>query len=510
MKQISILALIALMLGLHPQARASESASVLQPGTFTAISNDNQKSISALFDYATFYQPGQKAYMETYLSFDAWNINFVKKGDKKYQATAEVYIAAVKNDSVVYSKRYNVESPVVEDPQNTNFNFLDVQRFALAEPGIYTIRILLKDHNDSQAPVSFEEKVLVNYTDAKPMMSSVKTVSRITKTTTSEPNILSRYGYDLEPYPDNFFPENIGTLNYFYEIYNIQQEIGSDPFMTVSYVERYESGSEVANTRQAHRQKSANLVPVIESLDIAALPSGNYNLVVEVRNKENEKLLYGKFFFIRSNPSVKDEEESLYAGTFVSEFTNEDSLDYYLDALYPIASPQENAFIQKLLDLSSLDEKQAFMYKFWSSRDKLDPKGEWLKYKKKMDVVESMYSYPLTRGYRTDRGRVYLQYGAPDFIRDEKNFVGSAGLNKDGVGHLHYLPYQLWRYNLIPGDLPDRVFIFWDEFRSGFYKLLNANAKGEVQEFQWERRLSQGQLEEGLEGDVGRQFNRGY
>ena len=120
---------------------------------------------------------------------------------------------------------------------------------------------------------------------------------------------------------------------------------------------------------------------------------------------------------------------------------------------------------------------------------------------------------------------MYLQYGAPDFVRDEKNFVsmrymgggvtiqGNNNLQPHDVpkqGQIFYLPYQLWRYNNLPGDNANRCFIFWDEFRSGFYKLLHSNARGEVRDSMWERRLCGQQLEENVVGEVGEQFERGY
>ena len=111
-------------------------------------------------------------------------------------------------------------------------------------------------------------------------------------------------------------------------------------------------------------------------------------------------------------------------------------------------------------------------------------------------------------GYKTDRGRVYLQYGPPDFIRDEKNFVSAMKLGTQG--HIYYLPYQLWRYNKLETDDQNRCFIFWDEFRNGAYMLLNSNARGEVRDPLWERRLCGQQLEEGMVGEVGEQFDRGY
>ena len=138
----------------------------------------------------------------------------------------------------------------------------------------------------------------------------------------------------------------------------------------------------------------------------------------------------------------------------------------------------------------------------------LNPEGKWLEYQKLLQYVDEHFSYPKTPGYMTDRGRVYLQYGPPSFVRSEKNFVGALNLN--AFGTVHYLPYELWRYDLLPNDSPNRVFLFWDEFRSGFYKLLNSNARGEIITPNWERVLSQNQLEENVQGEVGTQFERGF
>ena len=44
--------------------------------------------MQALFGYSTFYLPEQdKPYMETYLQFDAWTMQFVQQPDGVYRAT---------------------------------------------------------------------------------------------------------------------------------------------------------------------------------------------------------------------------------------------------------------------------------------------------------------------------------------------------------------------------------------------------------------------------------------
>ena len=476
-------------------------------------------AMSALFAYATFCQNGNP-YVETYLSFDAWTMTFTKQSDGSYRASANILMVVKRSDSVVYVKKYQLNSPRVAHPDSTNFNFLDVQRFRLAN-GIYDMELTIADAAHSDQTNLLTEKLLVVYPEGKTTMSSVQLMASAEPT--KEENILSRGGYDMQPYVSDYFPPQEKQMNFYTEFYNIDAEVSSKPFLVYADIEQRETGSRSGEIQYIHRYPSAPTVPVYASLDISRLPSGNYNLVVEARNRDNQTLLSRRVPFFRSNPSVRDTtSHDYYQNTFVALLTDEQQLNLYLDALYPIAREQEKQTINELIKRPGLSEKQAFMYEFWQRREALDPERRWREYRERIEYVEKNFGYPRTHGYNTDRGRVYLQYGPPDYVRDEKNFVSTRYMGNStngqnemghaevGVGQIFYLPYQLWRYDIIPGDDANRVFIFWDEFRSGFYKLLNSNAKGEVQDPKWERRLCQQQLNEDLKGEVGLQFERGY
>lgn len=479
-----------------------------------------EKPLQAIFSYATFNVPDGRPYVETYLFFDGASLNQPYQNGMK-RATVDIQLSVKKNDSIVHFKKYALNGPSTVISHATR-NFIDLQRFGL-ENGIYDLEFSIKDKNSNDDPIILEEKLIV-YFDGKPSLSSIQPMSSAVKT--KDQNILSRNGYDMEPYINDFYPEEIKALNFYYEIYNIEKEVGNENFYSMVYVEQKENGVRYESNILTKKQRPATLVPHYGSIDISMLPSGNYNLVVEVRNRKNDLLLYKKVPFMRSNPSVEGPEVSIYAATFAAQITDEQKLNYYISALYPIANVNEQYTAEELLKQPGhMEAKQAFFYQFWVSRDKLNPENEWKKYRQRLEYVEQAFSYPKTPGYLTDRGRVYLQYGAPDYIRDEKNFVSSRHMghgdqtknyvngdfaNTNSQGQIFYLPYQLWRYNMIKGDGNNRVFIFWDEFRSGFYQLLNSNAKGEVQDPRWERRLCQQQLNEDAVGEVGEQFQRGY
>lgn len=483
------------------------------------------KNLSALFGYSIFYLPeNNQPYVETYLNFDAWSLNFTQQEDGRYRATVEVTIVVRRNDTVAYLKKYDLNSPYISVANETNFTFFDLQRFGLAN-GIYDLEVTLHDKASDNIPNVIQEKIIVFYKNDSPMMSNIQLMASASPTESE--NMLSRNGYDMIPYIDDFVPAEVTHLHPYFELYNTHLEIGSDPCSINVYVVQKENGRRIPDIGQTITRKGASgNTPVYADLDISNLPSGNYNVVVEVLNNQMMPFFKKETTIMRSNPQMDATmmDKTEVATSFVALITDEELINYYIDALYPVSSPTEVSTARNLIKQPGLAAKQAYLYNFWKLRNFTNPEEAWNKYLKNLNYVDEHFSYPLTRGYRTDMGRVYLQYGPPDFVRDEKNFVGALGNVKTNAfastsyegsetsqdGHIHYLPYQLWRYNTLPGDYGNRVFIFWDEFRSGFYKLLNSNAMGEIRTAGWERMLSRYTMDEGTVGEVGAQFNRGY
>ena len=490
------------------------------------------KQLTAQFGYSAFYLPeSNQPYVETYLSFNAWSLNLVQDESGQYRATVEVTLVVSKNDTIAYVKKYDLHSPYSNSAENDDFTFFDLQRFALSN-GIYDLQLTLHDKASDQPAFVFNDKLVVYFQNTTPSMSNIQLMSSATPT--EQQNMLSRNGYDMLPYINDFVPASITELHPYIEVYNLDKELGKAPYVVYFSIEQKESGRRIAAYDTFVRRITQQNDPVYATIDITTLPSGNYNLVAEVRNLKGEALRKKSMSFQRSNPGMNDDAltEARVATSFAGLITDENKMNYYLEALYPISSPDEIAIAKPIIKGSNMAEKQSYFYHFWLRRDLLEPEREWNKYLDRLTYVDENYSYPKTPGYMTDRGRVYLQYGPPDHIRDEKNFVGALYIHTNSdeenrevgssqintitptqpinQGHIHYLPYQLWRYNHMENDYPNRVFLFWDEFRSGYYRLLNSNARGELRTPNWERVLSQNQLEEDTLGEVGQQFERGF
>jgi GWxTD domain-containing protein len=128
---------------------------------------------------------------------------------------------------------------------------------------------------------------------------------------------------------------------------------------------------------------------------------------------------------------------------------------------------------------AELSHLQQFFYAFWEERKPADGEMAWLEYREKLAFVESEFGTRNKRGYNTDRGRIWLQYGAPNDITDRPNEPSSY-------------PYQIWRYYKA-GQWNNVRFVFYDTtLLAEDYELLHSdNIPGELRNPQWQLLLEQ-------------------
>jgi len=182
----------------------------------------------------------------------------------------------------------------------------------------------------------------------------------------------------------------------------------------------FETSISLSEFAKFQRQKAGPVNVLLASLSIQNLPSGNYNLVVEARDRNNNEILVNKIFFQRHNPDIQmnleDIESVDVTSTFAEKMTNLDSLRFYVLSVVPVANSLEKQFARNVVKTEDLDKMQKFLYNFWSTRNSDHPDAEWSRYKYEVLKVEEQYKTRIKHGYETDLGRVYLQYGPPNTV----------------------------------------------------------------------------------------------
>lgn len=437
------------------------------------------KEIKAYYYNCRYDIPGEKPYIETYLAILGNSLEFAPSQDGKFSASVEITIVFSQEDKVKNFKKYVLKSPEISDTTTEKPNFIDLQRFNL-ENGVYNIEVSLRDMNADSSSFILNDLVTINFDQKGILFSDLMFVEEFEAS--KEQNILTKSGFDLTPYVSDFYPENISKLIFYTEIYNTDSIFPSEESFLVNYsIRSYRSKKIYGDFGRFQKKTPASVIPIIGEFDITELPSGNYFIVLEVRDKKNEVIESKEIFFQRSNPKVQFSIEDYISfnstNSFASGILNAEELQEYIACLSPISNDREVIYAKNVTEKGDLTQMQNYFYNFWVRKNSSEPEKEWIMYYDKVKLVNKSYTTQIKKGYETDKGRVYLQYGPPNHITEEKHDP-------------HNYPYEIWQYYSIDNQ-KDVSFVFYNPFLAGNeYLLLHSNARGEIREENWESVLN--------------------
>jgi GWxTD domain-containing protein len=434
------------------------------------------KNLQAYLNYSTFNIPGQGPYIETYLSVAGQSVVYLQNDEGQFQGSIEVTFIFRQQEEIKDYDKYQLFSPLVADTSRIDFSFLDQQRYFIPQ-GEYEMEIIIADLNAGKKPFSAIQPVSVKFDDDELCFSGIQLVKSFK--TSQEQNITTKGGYDLIPLIYNYFPESVSKLTYYTEIYNSDKTPGpGEKFLVTSMIKTFENDKPLKEFVSYKKYDARPVVPVLSEYDITKLPSGNYLLAVEVRNKLNELIAENELFFQRSNPNIQFDLSELTSydanSTFASRISSSDTLLEFLKCLDPIATEFEKTYIYKQASSSDLKTNQQFFYGFWLSRSQLNPEKAWREYYEQVRIVNGAYKTQISKGYETDRGRVYLKYGPPNIISESYNEPSSY-------------PYEIWHYYELGGNQRNKKFVFYTtDLLTNSFSLLHSDAIGEVSNYKWQ------------------------
>lgn len=434
--------------------------------------------LSAYFSFAAFDQPGKSPYLETYLQISGTSVHYAPLKSSLFQSTVEVQWVYKKGDKIVSFDKYLLKSPEMDTLGMTMPpDFLDLQRTEL-DTGTYELELTLTDRNSNEQSYKINQRIDIHFPKNAVSVSDIELLERYRASGT--PGKFTKSGYDLYPFVQGYYPKEVNRIIFYTEIYRSKEYAGSDVLVRymISNNETKQVVNELVGTK---KQATSDVVPLLAELPIDQLPSGNYQLNVEVRDRENKLLAYRQAFFQRINPITKPlrlEDISLVNAnnTFAAKYTNADTLKEYIACLTPILSPLEGQIAENQLRVGDVNNMQQFFYYFWSKKEPMGPEQAWTKYREEVEKVNTYFSMKNRKGYETERGRVYLKYGSPNTIVKE-------------IQDPESYPYEIWHYYRL-GTQTNRRFVFYaPDMASNNFRLLHSDARGELQDPNWELKL---------------------
>lgn len=441
--------------------------------TFAAFTSSSIAQLQANFNLCRFNSPNGP-YVESYLNINN-NSVVIKDSNEVGQVLATIIFR--QGEKVFAFEKYELLVPVSNDSMLYN-NVTDQKRFKL-DNGSYELDISLDDLNDDLPASSHTQKVEIDFPQNTMVVSDIEYIESISKSKEKSP--YSKSGYDILPYVADFYPAEIEKIGFYAEVYNADKILKEgDKYLINYFIEDAEKNQVVADFKGFIRADRQPVNVVLSFFDITNLPSGNYNLVIEARSKENDVLVSKKRFFQRSNPYASTTPKVLadFEKSWISDVNNPDTLREYILCLAPISDPLEIEFAENQLKTREIDLLQQYIFNFWIKRDPYDPQGAWATYKKKVNEVNKFYSTSIKKGYETDRGRVYLKYDPPNTITRSYNEPSAY-------------PYEIWHYYKVPQtNQSNRRFVFYNrDLITNDFELLHTDVFGELNNPNWKTQL---------------------
>ncbi len=427
--------------------------------------------IEAIFDLKRFKSVDEN-YIETYLYIYGNSLKQNKDtADNDKGVEILQYIEDIDN-KIIAHKKYIIKdkSDYVEAK-----GIMDLQRF-IVKSGEFKIFLELTDLNDPSNISKHEQNFKINFNE-KINFSDIELLDSYWKSNNEgeSKNELTKSGFHMIPLVTNYFGPEFEKLAYYFEIYGMDNFQNTDHLLLKQSITVSGTDKIAGQYNKIKKIPTNNIQPILNTFDLSNLPTGNYDLNVELVNTSNQVIATNSLSFQRTNLSNNMKIDRLNAvhinNTFVS-YIDQDSLSDFLECLSPIATNLERNIIDNKIDQLSDTLKRQFMFSFWYNRSPNNPALEWGKYKSEVKKSDQLFATKVRRGYETDRGRIYLKYGPPNTITDRPNEPSAY-------------PYQIWHYYKI-GKFNNKRFIFYmPDLGSNEYSILHSNLQGEYFNNNW-------------------------
>ena len=446
---------------------------------FLALTGSAQ-NMKAFISHKAYCTDKMQPYIEFTFIVGGNSVKYALNEHGKYEADVDIRVDVTKGDSVVNTLHYILSSEEFADTAGRNLpDFADIKNLPVPN-GDFFLNFYLTDRNQDSMQLKYIDRIVLNFPEDKISSSRISLFEDMRAP--EAPGMYIKYGFYLPPSYYNFIPESQYVLPFALEVYNTKRVLGANaPLKAKCFIE-YAENKLVAlpNNIITKNLTSDDVVLVIDQFNVFKLPSGNYNTVVELYDEHDSLLLVNKVFFQRSNPSVQLDitryNDVVIDNSFVSNMTNRKELEDNVRCLYPIASNVEREFFDNRMKTVETEQLQRYFYSFWLARNPNNPEEAWKKYAKMVSFVQERFGSKLVKGYRTDRGRVYLQYGQPNEIREIPSDPTTV-------------PYEIWHYYYLD-DQSNVKFVFYDPSLVGNdYELLHSNKYGETHDPSWKMKL---------------------
>lgn len=401
-------------------------------------------------------------------------LTFQHQGEE-FRAWACFSIEVRSSDGVTASKQWATPVGALEESQAASSDMYVVESLvADLPPGAATITTSVRDSLSGREGLISGELEIPSYGDSSLSVSGIIFASRVEK---GGQGPFQKGGFDILPEPSRRFGPFQPILYVYHEAYNLTCADSAAPTtspegrFSVAYSVVGSEGGVLKELRPDTLITPGPHAARVAGLSVAGLSHAGYLLRVSVEDlatgqrAEDET----RFWVVEERPVAPSTASAPTLSEGEPTVSEEDS--ELLEALVTYLGTADEKSLYKGLSASA---KASFLQEF--ARRRLTsrwPTAEVYldEQRRRLRHVNADFG-GFRRGWKSDPGRVYIEYGPPDEV---ERYAAQTD-RKD---------HQIWRYYSMGGA----TFIFVDESGYGSYRLIHSTAKGELRSPNWRKEV---------------------
>lgn len=389
-------------------------------------------------DHAIFKYQNNLALIEVYYACPYRVFNYQVINDTIQARYQLIFLRKNLNSPIAYvdTSYHRIILPSFQKAQSQDLRLVDGLGF-FAPAGKYLIALTMQE---SLFSITVSDTIDVPDFQNIPSLSSIEMASNVFKDTTK--GKFTKGNLRIVPNPDRRFGGAYELLYVYLEGYNLVAD--SKPYQLVYQILNPDK-SVIKSYPAEIKNKNGTDFAYTFAISTKGLSSQNYLLAVTLTDLSNNQSVTMTKPFTIITPAVMETPS-----TFI------DTSPLYKEIQF-LATPSELNQYQSLTQ----EGKKEFLRRFWTKHD-------FNNYTQRIEYVDSKYKRGNTLGRNTDRGRIYIKYGAPDEI----------------VAHTmieHTRPHEHWYYYA-----QGIHFIFIDIHSNSNYRLVYSSIDAESKHPNWE------------------------
>ena len=431
-------------------------------------------------DYAIFHYDSTQSLAEIYYAIPMAELKFIDKQSNSLHAQAMIQLTVNKENNYFSDYTWKLEKSIKDTSElRDSGQMVDVLKY-LMQPGLYEFSLYIEDLNDSTNTDTKNIEVDIDlYSEKDVGLSDIQFASSIKQEKMDKNNVFWKSGLEIVPNPGAVYSSRTPVLFYYLESYNLEKLLKSDNYKNKAYITSTD-GNVIERIKPRVQQKKAlNSSIEVGTINISSLPSGVYNFNFEIydmndrlrRSADKKFYVYSPLIDAESEVGVEDFEKGFVESEFAE--MNEKELDNEFELIRYFLTNEQRGFYKKL---DNAEAKRRLIYEIWQ---KMDPTPNTrinefkIQYKQRIEEANEEFRSYTRKGWKTDRGRVYVLYGAPTDVERYPN-------NPTSFAH------EIWHYDNIEGGI---IFVFVDLQEFGEYIQIHSTKRGEPMNNNWEEMI---------------------